>query len=135
LLRRSQCCGRNPEPTSSLGAARRSCKALSRAGLVDEYRLVVNPVALGDGLPLFKDLSAPIKLQLVEATTYATASRRRRRARGPVLRALDAIHLVAAIDLSPIDAFVSYDDARAQPPDWPVCARSSLGSDRHRNAL
>jgi predicted nucleic acid-binding protein len=27
----------------------------------------------------------------------------------PVLRALDAIHLAAAIDLSPIDAFVSYD--------------------------
>lgn len=47
-------------------------QALSRAGLVDEYRLVINPVALGDGLPLFKDLSAPISLQLVEATTYAT---------------------------------------------------------------
>ncbi|HTZ63374.1 MAG TPA: type II toxin-antitoxin system VapC family toxin [Solirubrobacteraceae bacterium] len=28
----------------------------------------------------------------------------------PVLRALDAIHLVAAIDVAPIDAFVSYDD-------------------------
>jgi dihydrofolate reductase len=47
-------------------------QALSRAGLVDEYRLVVNPVALGAGLPLFKDLSTPIKLQLVEATTYDT---------------------------------------------------------------
>lgn len=49
-------------------------QALSRAGLVDEYRLVVNPVALGDGLPLFKGLSAPIRLQLVEATTYATGA-------------------------------------------------------------
>jgi predicted nucleic acid-binding protein len=29
---------------------------------------------------------------------------------GPFLRALDAIHLVAAIDLSPLDAFVSYDE-------------------------
>jgi predicted nucleic acid-binding protein len=28
----------------------------------------------------------------------------------PALRALDAIHLAAAIDLSPIDAFVSYDE-------------------------
>jgi len=28
----------------------------------------------------------------------------------PVLRALDAIHVVAAIDLSPLDAFVSYDE-------------------------
>jgi dihydrofolate reductase len=49
-------------------------QALSRAGLVDEYRLVINPVALGDGLPLFKDLPAPIRLQLVETTTYATGA-------------------------------------------------------------
>lgn len=45
-------------------------QALSRAGLVDEYRLVINPVALGRGLPLFKDLPAPVRLRLVEATTY-----------------------------------------------------------------
>lgn len=31
----------------------------------------------------------------------------------PRLRSLDAIHLVAAIDLSPIDAFVSYDERQA----------------------
>jgi dihydrofolate reductase len=49
-------------------------QALSRAGLVDEYRLVINPMALGDGLSLFKGLSAPIRLQLVEATTYATGA-------------------------------------------------------------
>lgn len=45
-------------------------QALSRAGLVDEYRLVINPVALGRGLPLFKDLPAPLRLRLVQATTY-----------------------------------------------------------------
>jgi dihydrofolate reductase len=49
-------------------------QALSRAGLVDEYRLVINPVALGGGLPLFKDLAAPIGLRLVEAATYATGA-------------------------------------------------------------
>ena len=49
-------------------------QALSRAGLVDEYRLVINPVALGDGLPLFKGLSAPIGLQLIEATAYASGA-------------------------------------------------------------
>jgi predicted nucleic acid-binding protein len=32
---------------------------------------------------------------------------------GPVLRALDAIHLVSAIDLSPIDAFVGYDERQS----------------------
>jgi uncharacterized protein len=31
----------------------------------------------------------------------------------PSLRALDAIHLSAAIDLSPIDAFVSYDERQS----------------------
>jgi dihydrofolate reductase len=49
-------------------------QALSRADLVDEYRLVVNPMALGDGLPLFKDLPAPLRLQLVQATVYATGA-------------------------------------------------------------
>jgi dihydrofolate reductase len=47
-------------------------QALSRLGLVDEYRLMVQPAALGAGLPLFKDLAAPLHLELVEATTYAT---------------------------------------------------------------
>ena len=31
----------------------------------------------------------------------------------PALRALDAIHVMAAIDLSPLDAFVSYDERQA----------------------
>ncbi len=49
-------------------------QALSRQGLVDEYRLVINPVALDNGLPLFKDLSDPIELQLVEARTFASGA-------------------------------------------------------------
>ena len=47
-------------------------QALSRLGLVDEYRLMIQPAALGAGLPLFKDLPRPLHLDLVEATTYAT---------------------------------------------------------------
>jgi dihydrofolate reductase len=47
-------------------------QALSRLGLVDEYRLMIQPAALGAGLPLFQDLAAPLHLELVEATTYAT---------------------------------------------------------------
>ena len=31
----------------------------------------------------------------------------------PALRALDAIHVAAAIDLSPLDAFVTYDERQA----------------------
>jgi dihydrofolate reductase len=49
-------------------------QSLSRAGLVDEYRLILQPVALGDGLPLFKDLDAPLRLQLVDAAIYSTGA-------------------------------------------------------------
>jgi dihydrofolate reductase len=45
-------------------------QALSRHGLIDQYRLVILPVALGGGLPLFKDLATPLRLGLVEATSF-----------------------------------------------------------------
>jgi dihydrofolate reductase len=49
-------------------------QSLTRLGLVDEYRLTLQPVALGDGLPLFKGLTAPLRLELVDAQTYDTGS-------------------------------------------------------------
>lgn len=49
-------------------------QSLSRLGLVDEYRLILQPVALGDGLPLFKGLGAPLGLELVDAQTYDTGA-------------------------------------------------------------
>ena len=49
-------------------------QSLTRLGLVDEYPLVLQPVALGEGLPLFKGLPAPLRLELVEATTYSTGA-------------------------------------------------------------
>ena len=49
-------------------------QSLTRLGLVDEYRLILQPVALGDGLPLFKGLSAPLRLELIEAETYPTGA-------------------------------------------------------------
>ncbi|HEY0805191.1 MAG TPA: dihydrofolate reductase family protein [Pseudonocardiaceae bacterium] len=45
-------------------------QALSQRRLIDEYRLVIRAVALGSGLPLFADLSKPLPLSLVSATTY-----------------------------------------------------------------
>jgi dihydrofolate reductase len=38
--------------------------------LIDEYRLVVHPVALGRGLALFSQLGAPLNLQLVDVTPF-----------------------------------------------------------------
>jgi dihydrofolate reductase len=52
----------------------RFLQALSRAGLVDEYRLTINPIVLGDGLALFKDLESPIELELVQAETFASGT-------------------------------------------------------------
>jgi dihydrofolate reductase len=45
-------------------------QALSRHGLIDEYRLVILPVALGNGLPLFKDLAKPLRVELSEARSF-----------------------------------------------------------------
>lgn len=49
-------------------------QALSRAALVDEYVLVINPVAFGSGLPLFRDLPAALPLELIEARTFENGS-------------------------------------------------------------
>jgi dihydrofolate reductase len=49
-------------------------QALSRLGLVDEYRLNIQPAALGAGMPMFDDLRAPLHLELVEAHTYPTGA-------------------------------------------------------------
>jgi dihydrofolate reductase len=45
-------------------------RSLVRLGLVDEYQLLVHPVARGQGLPLFSELPKPIALKLVSATTF-----------------------------------------------------------------
>lgn len=47
-------------------------QSLVKSGLIDEYRLLVHPVALGSGLPLFSSLSSPIDLKLVNTTTFNT---------------------------------------------------------------
>jgi dihydrofolate reductase len=39
-------------------------------GLIDEYRLFLNPIILGGGIPLFQGISDWMKLKLVEATTF-----------------------------------------------------------------
>jgi dihydrofolate reductase len=40
------------------------------AGLIDEYRLVIRPVALGSGMPLFKDLLGPLRRRLVDSKAF-----------------------------------------------------------------
>jgi dihydrofolate reductase len=45
-------------------------RSLASLGLVDEYKLLVHPVALGKGLPLFSALPKPLDLKLVSSTPF-----------------------------------------------------------------
>lgn len=38
--------------------------------LVDEFWIFVNPILLGQGIPLFKDISESVKLSLIETKTF-----------------------------------------------------------------
>ncbi len=49
-------------------------QSLVERGLVDEYRLIVHPVVLGRGLPLFSKLAAPQDLQLIELKTFPSGA-------------------------------------------------------------
>jgi dihydrofolate reductase len=44
----------------------RTAQDLARLNLIDEYQLVVPPVALGDGEPLFTNLPDRLKLKLLQ---------------------------------------------------------------------
>lgn len=43
---------------------------LTDMGLVDEYQIMVNPVALGEGTPIFKNIRQPLKLKLTGSRTF-----------------------------------------------------------------
>jgi dihydrofolate reductase len=49
----------------------RIAQSLIRERLVDELRLTVHPVALGEGLPLLRGLPEPRRFELVSSTAYA----------------------------------------------------------------
>jgi dihydrofolate reductase len=43
-----------------------------RAGLVDEFRLVIHPVAIGSGTPFFPAVASPIRLALLETHRFTS---------------------------------------------------------------
>ncbi|MFC0875852.1 dihydrofolate reductase family protein [Saccharicrinis sp. FJH2] len=45
--------------------------SLIKAGLIDEYHLLVNPSAIGNGLPIFREIEESLKLKLVESHAYS----------------------------------------------------------------
>jgi predicted nucleic acid-binding protein len=93
------------------GADLLSCELI----LVEVPRAVRRAAARDSGLPL--DLLMSRAEQVVNSIALAPLDRGLLLAAGalaePMLRALDAIHVAAALGLGPIDAFVSYDERQS----------------------
>ena len=47
-------------------------QSLVKSGLIDEYCLLIHPVILGKGLPLFSTITAPFDLKLENSITFKT---------------------------------------------------------------
>jgi dihydrofolate reductase len=45
--------------------------ALTKSKLIDEFQICVHPVITGSGLPLFKNISEKIMLQLLKTKTFS----------------------------------------------------------------
>jgi len=52
----------------------RLVSALTQYRLIDEYRIMVNPVVLGQGRPLFEGLSDRVRLQLLRTQTFRSGN-------------------------------------------------------------
>ena len=61
------------KPIVAHGGAR-FARSLVAANLIDEYALLVRPIALGAGLPIFSGLAAPRRLDLVSSRAFPGGS-------------------------------------------------------------
>ena len=61
-----------PEGTDVAVGGAGLAAALTRLGLIDEYRMFVSPVVLGGGTPYFPALEERIALELVETRTFGS---------------------------------------------------------------
>ena len=57
-----------------LGCGADLLATLSEAGLIDTYRLLITPKAIGRGKALFGSLTAPLALRLVGTRTFDSGS-------------------------------------------------------------
>jgi dihydrofolate reductase len=58
------------KPIAAIGGAG-FMNSLIATGLVDEFRLVIHPVILGAGLPIFNGLLKPLDLKLVDVKAFS----------------------------------------------------------------
>ena len=63
-----------PGKTIAMFGSNNLCVSLMQAGLIDEFQIIVNPVALGEGTPLFKGLPAKTGLALVDTRPFKSGA-------------------------------------------------------------
>ena len=63
---------RQPGKDIAVSGGARFAQHVSRLGLIDEYDVIVHPVALGAGLPLFGGLDQPLLLDRIESEQFDT---------------------------------------------------------------
>ncbi len=61
-------------PPIMLGAGADLFATLSQAGLIDDYRFLIAPKALGHGRAMFASLTAPLQLRLVATRAFPSGS-------------------------------------------------------------
>lgn len=65
---------RQPGKDIGLYGSNELCVSLMKEGLVDEFRIMVNPVALGKGKALFTGLDTPVSLKLVRSHDFTSGN-------------------------------------------------------------
>jgi dihydrofolate reductase len=61
-------------PPIMLGAGAELLATLADAGLIDDYRFLIAPVALGKGKAMFGSLKEPLRLRLVATRAFASGN-------------------------------------------------------------
>jgi dihydrofolate reductase len=61
-------------PDLMLGCGAELFATATRAGLIDDYRFLIAPMALGDGKQLFAKLEEPLKLRLTNSRTFSSGA-------------------------------------------------------------
>lgn len=61
-------------PPIMLGAGAELFATLSQAGLIDDYRFLIAPTALGKGKPMFGSLAEPLRLRLTGSRAFSSGS-------------------------------------------------------------
>jgi hypothetical protein len=124
---------KNERELSEIADLVRFARSLIAQGLVDQFALLVAPVALGKGLPLFSELAAPLPLKPTGAKAFPGARWRRsidRRERSPsILRSSQ--RTVIRISVLEENAFV----CRRNDPELTGCGGRDEGARHHDREL